>query len=420
MNKTWYVVVLFGLIGVGLIVSSLNKSASVASVIKHSSQSKNSMLETVSASLPEDYWDMPQATGNSHAGLENNMRPEACAQCHQEQFNAWRDSKHAHAYSAGLVGQFPAAGHAAGNDCLVCHAPLAEQLYRDAGDMKLTLRTLLDAPVGFSRDADLDAKQTQLPLRHAGVTCAVCHVRQGQRFGPPRRGNAAVGHLDGAAHGGFVATKDFESSQFCASCHQFPQDYAINGKPLENTVFEWQNSSFAGQGVQCQTCHMPDRKHEFKGIHDINMVRSGLEFKLQKKAGLATLTISSVHIGHAFPTYVTPKIWVKAEALDERGKVVQNWQWEIVREVSYDDGWQETQDSRLMPGESRVFVADKLKKKASSIRFYVDVVPDAFYKGVYQNLLADTLQPKARELITKALSDANKNDYRLYERQIEF
>jgi len=418
MNKTWYMVVLFVLIGVGLIVASINKS--VPSTTTQSSPNQEVPEGAVSTSLASNYWDMPQATGSEHAGLENNMRPEACAQCHQEQFNAWRDSKHAHAYSAGLVGQFPAAGHVAGNECLVCHAPLAEQLYRDAGDMKSTLHTLLKHPEGFSRDADLDAKQTALPLRHAGVTCAVCHVRQGQRFGPPRRGSDVVGHLQGDAHGGFVATKDFESSQFCASCHQFPQDYAINGKPLENTVFEWKHSSFARDGVQCQTCHMPDRKHEFKGIHDKNMVRSGLEFELEKEQGLAALTIRSVHIGHAFPSYVTPKIWVKAEALDEHGKVMQNWQWEIVREVSYDDEWRETQDSRLMPGESRVFVADKLKNKASSIRFYVDVVPDAFYKDVYQALLSGELQPKARELIAKALSDANKNDYRLYEGKIAF
>jgi len=395
MKKTWWTPIILLLMGLGLVAA------------------------TVSKPLPLDYWDMPQATGKAHVGLENNMRPEACAQCHQEQFNAWRDSKHAHAYSPGLVGQFPGAGHGAGNDCLVCHAPLAEQLYRNEGDMQATLSTLLENPEGFSRDADLDSKKAALPLRHAGVTCAVCHVRQGQRFGPPRRGSDAVGSLQGDAHGGFIATKDFEKSQLCASCHQFPQAYAINGKPLENTVFEWQQSRFAREGVQCQTCHMPDRKHAFKGIHDVDMVRSGLNFKLEKKAGLAVFTMTSVNIGHAFPTYVTPKIWVKAEALDAQGNILNHWQWVIVREVGYDDGWKEMQDTRLMPGESRVFIAENLNKHAKSVRFYVDVVPDAFYKGVYQSLLSDDLQPKARLLIVKALSDADENDYRLYDNEIK-
>jgi len=395
MKKTWWMSIVLLLMGLGLVAA------------------------TVSKPLPLDYWDKPQATGKIHTGLENNMRPEACAQCHQEQFNAWRDSKHAAAYSPGLVGQFPDMGHGAGNDCLVCHAPLAEQLYRDAGDMDATLSTLLEHPEGFSRTADLDSTKAQLPLRHAGVTCAVCHVRQGQRFGPPRRGSDVVGHLQGAAHGGFVATKDFEKSQLCASCHQFPQAYAINGKPLENTLFEWKKSRFSREGVQCQTCHMPDRKHAFKGIHDVDMVRSGLEFKLKKQEKLATLTMTSVHIGHAFPTYVTPKIWVKAEALDAQGKVLQHWQWVIVREVAYDDGWKEMQDTRLMPDESRVFVADDLNEHVKSVHFYVDVVPDAFYKDVYRSLLSDDLQPKARFLIAKALSDADKNDYRLYDNEIK-
>ncbi|MDX8395426.1 MAG: hypothetical protein R8K22_03330, partial [Mariprofundaceae bacterium] len=227
------------------------------------------------------------------------------------------------------------------------------------------------------------------------------------------------GQLEGAAHGGFKATSAFESSQFCASCHQFPQDYAINGKPLENTVFEWQQSRFAREGVQCQTCHMPDRKHAFKGIHDVDMVRSGLDFQLKKHGEMVILSIESTHIGHAFPTYVTPKVMIHAEGLNAKGEVVQKWQWLIIRDVGYDDGWKEMQDTRLMPGETRLFVAEKIDKKLTrSIRFSVDVVPDAFYKGVYKSLLADDLQPKARNLIQRALSDADANDYQLYRGEI--
>jgi len=398
------------------ILSSRTASAPTKSP-SHISKSDETMIDV---GLPADYWSKPTAQGDVHEGLENNMRPEACAQCHQEQFNAWRDSKHAHAYSPGLVGQFASMGHAASNDnCLVCHTPLAEQLYSDDKDLGAGLSALLENLEGFSKEADLDSKQAKLPLRHAGVTCAVCHVRQGQRFGPPRKGSDVVGHLAGDAHGGFIATKDFEKSQLCASCHQFPQSSAFNGKPLENTVFEWQQSRFSRQGVQCQTCHMPDRKHEFKGIHDMNMVRGGLEFKLERKGELATLTMTSIHIGHAFPTYVTPKIWVKAEALDAEGDVLQHWKWAIVREIAYDNGWMETQDTRLMPGESRIFVANDLRENVKSVRFSVDVVPDAYYKGLYESLLSNDLQPAAKKLITKALSDANSNDYRLYEKSLK-
>ena len=42
----------------------------------------------------------------------------------------------------------------------------------------------------------------------------------------------------------------------------------LNGKPLENTYEEWRKSPAARRGLQCQNCHMPDRRHLWRGIHD--------------------------------------------------------------------------------------------------------------------------------------------------------
>jgi len=55
-----------------------------------------------------------------------------------------------------------------------------------------------------------------------------------------------------------------------------PDGFALNGKLLQSTYDEWKASRFARQGVQCQDCHMPDRRHRWRGIHDADMVRSGL------------------------------------------------------------------------------------------------------------------------------------------------
>ncbi|MDX8391003.1 MAG: ammonia-forming cytochrome c nitrite reductase subunit c552 [Mariprofundaceae bacterium] len=384
--------------------------------------------------LPEAYWDSPAAsagkTPHDWSKLEGDLRPEACAQCHAEQFDAWKNTRHAAAYSSGLVGQFAAMGHEGANDCLQCHAPLAEQLYADNAEMFASVRLRLAHPVGFAAngalvDADSVQKKTisimekrRIPLRHSGVSCAVCHVRGGQRYGPPQRGTGATGHVNGPAHGGFNATAEFEKSQFCASCHQFPQAMAINGKPLENTFEEWKQSSFGKKGVHCQQCHMPDRKHEFRGIHDADMVRKGLEFELFARAGQAVFAISSTWIGHAFPTYVTPQIIVRAEALDAAGKSLQTWQWEIVREVYYNNGWQEKRDTRLMPGERREFVASGAPEGATNIRYRVQVIPDNFYKGVYASLLSDNMQNIAAQHIKKAARDADANDYLLYEKEL--
>lgn len=371
--------------------------------------------------LLSSHWGSPVATTteapHDWPALEKNLKPEACAQCHSEQFSDWKKSLHAQAYSPGLIGQFPGMGHMEGNNCLNCHAPLAEQKYSSNSDMLNSLRDKLKEPVGFSESGELNEKS--LPLRHAGVTCAACHVRGWERFGPPQRGTGAVGKVAGPSHGGFTATKDFEKSNFCASCHQFPQSYAINGKPLENTVKEWEESRFSGEGVQCQGCHMPDRKHQFKGIHDKAMTLKGLNISLDRTTAGASLTIESTWIGHAFPTYVTPKVVVRAEALDSDNRVLRKWQWEIIREVYYDQGWKERRDTRLMPGKSRSFAVSEPPEGSLRVQFIVEVIPDYFYKGVYQGLLNDSLETDAETLIRRAVRQTDANDYRLFEGSVK-
>ncbi|MDX8408773.1 MAG: multiheme c-type cytochrome [Mariprofundales bacterium] len=361
------------------------------------------------------HWDAPAATKGAPphgwSALEQNLHPEACAQCHQEQFDSWKHSRHAHAFSPGMVGQFAGMATGDANDCLVCHTPLKEQLFASNGARRAALADLVAQPQGV--DAKGDVTAAHLPLNRSGVSCAVCHVRGWHRFGPPRKGSSKLGQVNSGVHGGFSARKAYTESGFCAKCHQFPQDYAINGKPLENTLLEWQQSRFAAQGVQCQGCHMPDRRHLFLGIHDRQTVLDGLKIAFKAAANGVTLTLTSHHIGHAFPTYVTPRVIIEAEARDGKGEVVHDWEWIIERQVGYvDGGWQEQRDSRLMPGEQRSFRALGAPDSAREIRFRIRVEPDHFYKGVYRELLADATGD-ARILLTRALADAEGNDYKL-------
>ncbi|MDQ6964771.1 MAG: multiheme c-type cytochrome [Mariprofundales bacterium] len=380
------------------------------------------VLLTVSAQSADDWlsghWDHPQATTaispDHWSPLEKSMHPEACAQCHQQQFDSWRLSRHARAFSAGLVGQFAAMDRVEANSCLTCHAPLGEQRFSSGGELRQSLIDLVVHPLGFDPQGDPDSVTTT--LSHAGVTCASCHVRGWQRFGPPvRHQSGRIGHVDGGAHGGFTAQRDYLSSQFCASCHQFPQEYAVNGKPLENTVFEWEQSRFARAGVSCQQCHMPDRNHLFRGIHDVGMVLSGVEIAQHAVAGGAELTLHSTAVGHAFPTYVTPQIVITAEAFDAQHESLRRWRWRVGREVEYDGGWQEISDSRIMPGERRSFIAADAPTDSYTIHFEITVIPDHLYKGVYRSMLADSdITPPARTLLQRALDSAEANDYRLY------
>lgn len=362
--------------------------------------------------LPGDYWQQPlPAQGKAPSdwpALWRDLDPQACGQCHEAQYDAWKESLHAHAFSPGLIGQFPGLGLEEANSCLNCHAPLAEQRWTQETELLDALRLQENPPT-----------MRRLPLAHAGVSCASCHVRGWQRFGPPRKGMQTTGWIDAPAHNGFIATKDFQKSQFCAACHQFPQAMAINGKPLENTVAEWRASRFAREGTHCQDCHMPQRQHLFRGIHDADMTRKGLQFKRNNIKAGAELVMTSVWVGHAFPTYVTPKVTVTAEAFSENGKSLQQWQWQIMREVEFSGGWRELSDTRLMPGESRRFVASPVPAGTKIVVFRVRVAPDHFYKGVYHSLLASDLQPPAAGRIRLALKNANASDYLLYEGRSE-
>jgi hypothetical protein len=254
------------------------------------------------------YWPQslpPQGSPPAHwSDVEKSLSPESCGQCHSSQLAEWQTSLHSRAMGPGLLGQLLRFEAKEAAECLQCHAPLAEQ------------RTAFEA----ARARGVADRLDQLGIAAAGNSCGGCHVRAHQRFGPPQRGTGAVGpSADTAVHGGVVRSAFFESSQFCARCHQFTDDPGVNGKPLENTFVEWQSSPQAKQGITCQKCHMPDRRHLWRGIHDPDMVRSGLSVRYSVDAEGGRFEITNTGVGPAFPTYVTPKVIMHAVALDGAG-----------------------------------------------------------------------------------------------------
>src|SRR3989442_8955588 len=95
-----------------------------------------------------------------------------------------------------------------------------------------------------------------------------------------------------------------------------------------NSYNEGKARRFAREGVQCQDCHMPERQHLWRGIHDADMVRSGLTITAAAGAAryrpgdvpVVTLSVTSTRVGHAFPTHVTPRVVLSAELVDGAGE----------------------------------------------------------------------------------------------------
>jgi hypothetical protein len=340
--------------------------------------------------------------------LEASLAPEACGTCHPAQLADWRTSTHAAAMGPGVAGQLVemlASDPRGALACQRCHAPLAEQA-------PLVPGTLAANP---AFDADLRAR---------GIPCAACHVRGHERFGPPRRdGSLASGApRETLPHGGVTRTPAYLASEFCRGCHQFePRGYALNGKLLEDTYNEWRASRYAAAGVQCQDCHMPDRRHLWRGIHDAEMVRRGLTITLVEDppapGGVAgRLVVENSGVGHRFPTYVTPLVILRAELVDAAGRALAGTRVErrVGREVTL-DLTREIADTRLAPGErAELPYARALEGGAAAARFSVVVYPDAFYAAFYAALLRQGAG-RGEHDIRRALDDARRSAFTVFE-----
>jgi hypothetical protein len=297
--------------------------------------------------------------------------------------------------------------------CFGCHAPLAEQ-----------------KPLVVSgRDARPNPAYDET-LRARGLPCAGCHVRGHERFGPPRRDGslASSAPRERLPHDGVTRTPAFLAAEFCRGCHQFePGNLALNGKLIANTYEEWRASRFAREGVQCQDCHMPDRRHLWRGIHDADMVRSGLTIAAATGApryrpgetALATLRVTSTRVGHAFPTYVTPRVVLRGELVDAAGRIVPESRRErvIAREVTLDLE-RELADTRLPPGRTATLTYRvPVTSPGLSVRLSVVVEPDAFYVKFFETLLAQGAAGGEAQL-RAALEAARRSPFTVFEKDL--
>ncbi len=349
--------------------------------------------------------------------LERSLEPSSCGVCHPAQWNDWQTTVHARSMGPGVRGQLAETAHtdpASVGPCLDCHAPLAEQ------------RRESEAPAGRVANADFDPS-----LERQGLVCAACHVRHWERFGPPRPDGTLASEAPRASlpHDGATRTAAFLRSEFCKSCHQFAADgYALNGKPLENTYEEWRASPAARRRLQCQSCHMPDRRHLWRGIHDPEMVRSGIEVSLvmgrpRYRPGeqvTATLVVINTGVGHYFPTYVTPRVVVRTSLIDTAGRPVAGSLEEatIGREVTLDLS-RELADTRIAPGGRFTFrYRRRLDRPGLRLAVSVTVYPDHFYTGFFESLLASERAGAGAGQIREALEKTRRSSYPIFSREL--
>jgi hypothetical protein len=340
------------------------------------------------------------------SSLEADLRPEACASCHPDQFRDWQGSLHSRTMGPGIYWQFEKIGPDESNRCLRCHAPLAEQKALLAGQMAWPNAPKTSPPSYVGTDLHKD-----------GLMCAACHVRAHTRFGPPARGGDSRGAP--SAHAGFVATTAFEDSRFCATCHQFPEDGPrLSGKLREDTYAQWSASSFA-PSQSCQSCHMEERRHLWRGVHDPDMFRRAAETSLTMERVddsqyRVIVVVRNIGAGHHLPTYMVAKInlvlflSIGSEPPREIGRDVIGWRTDVFMN-------DEEFDTRIPAGASHRFV--KVFRippggRDWKVRLDVNVDPAEHYIRTFRYSLGNVdLSQSSQEILRRAIAEAEAKRY---------
>jgi len=191
-------------------------------------------------------------------------KPQQCGNCHQSIFDEWAASSHAvsasnprfwNVYDGSTANGGDAAGwnllqqHPGGAGvCYSCHVPSPQPAAK-------LLRDLRRVRAGDS-------------VHLEGVHCDFCHKVAGAaiepvglnhgRFGlqlarPTQPQHPQVfGPLADVDRGEDSYSPLYSKSQYCASCHEG----VVFGVHAYSTYSEWQRTSYASQGVECQDCHM--------------------------------------------------------------------------------------------------------------------------------------------------------------------
>ncbi|MBI5902203.1 MAG: hypothetical protein HZB84_01805 [Deltaproteobacteria bacterium] len=357
-----------------------------------------------------EHWLRPVKTGPSRSA--EDLYPERCVKCHRDQYEDWRGALHSKSVGPGLLAQLrPETDPQTAGSCYYCHAPLALQ-------NEVIVDEREPGEKAYLSNGSFDER-----LKLSGVSCAVCHVRRSGVFGPASPGQDGLKATVKADHAS-VQNEFFGKAEFCAACHQLDEGFDLNGKLLVNTYMEWKESEYGKGDIACQSCHMPGRRHLFRGIHDPDMVKSGVTFDVESNVGDdsvgAKLRITNSGVGHYFPTYVTPLVVIKGFLIDARGRILKGTLKEAVigRKVTLDLS-KELFDTRLPPFKSHEFdYGVKRPVKAERLVFEVWVFPDEFYNRFFESAVKRRDPSMKRKELKEALKNTSGSSYLLFRREV--
>ncbi len=254
----------------------------------------------------------------------NSVSAEKCRECHKEIYREWSTSMHGKAWSDPYF-QVDFRYDRSQQICLNCHTPLQNQ--QENLVLGFNDKDKFDPILELNPDFDAS-------LRDEGVTCAVCHVRDGKIVGPFE--------TDDAPHPVIVDTEMTYGIKPCIRCHvvtgeRWDTFYRI---PPCGTVAEVKGT---GQEPDCVGCHMPEvirpvavgmekrkgRKHLFWGGHFPQKVKEALdveykrEFIRDRDTYRFDFTLTNIGTTHYLPTGTPDRhLTLELKLLDKSNTVV--------------------------------------------------------------------------------------------------
>lgn len=306
---------------------------------------------------------LPVAAQATPAGLAN-LTAQGCNACHAEVHDAWAAGPHARAWNAPAF-RVAMARVGESTACTGCHLPLQNQHPRLAK--------------GYVQGDLARPEMTPNPawdpsLMSEGVTCAACHVRDGQVL-------TARPEVRPAPHP-LAYSEELGQGALCATCHQLTWPEA--DQPFYDTWGEWQRSPQGAAGIGCQDCHMPPRAglataSRFAASADHGfpadtaralsvLVRTSAPEIQRGEPYTVDITLQNTGAGHHVPTGSPFKAYrLVTRLLDSDGKdLVVLPTTDLARQVEDAPPWNTVSDTRLAAGEERVlqqtFTVDQRKR----------------------------------------------------------
>ena len=313
-------------------------------------------------------FERPLDTRGAPASL-GSLQAADCGRCHDTAFREWQTTMHSQAWTDPYF-QTDWRFEGAQQICRNCHTPLDRQ----QENLVLGFRDRDKWDPILAPNSDFDPA-----LQHEGVTCAVCHLRDGVILGP--YADATAPHPVG---------KIEDANEICVRCHvvagarwdtfyRFPP--CGTAAEIAESEGRWPGRSgeyLVGsvRELGCVQCHMPlverplvvggkvrtSHRHLWRGGHDPAMVAAALDISVSEvvagSTGVRRFALSIANIGtpHYLPTGTPDRhLTVQWHLFDAHGNLLAERSDTLERLVIWRPFIIDLWDTRLRRGQPRTY-----------------------------------------------------------------